>query len=360
VDGFRVDAVAVAGKAPGLPDAPPVPDELAENDKWSHNPYSVFWPTGHDSWKHWRDVIDAYEMAHPDRELVTVSEAYTPGRPEQLAQYVTGEFHQSFAFELMLAPWRPESIREVVRDTVATMTALDVPPAWTVNNHDTQRIVTRLGRANATELSSYTGNNLVYVDAPVDLALGTIRARAAIMFAAALPGTLYIYQGEELGLEEYLDLPNNFRQDPIYFRTEGRQIGRDGCRIPMPWTTAIANSDKTSLGFSPTGVAPWLPQPEGWSQKSVQAQETDPGSVLHAYRTILRARKELSGPLSWIGNNDGALVSFERGNTLVTLNPTSSTIEVSAEVGQGRHSILWSGAAPSAYQVPADSCVWWR
>jgi alpha-glucosidase len=357
VDGFRVDAVAVAGKAPGLPDAPPTPDGVAENDKWSHNPYSVFWPTGHDCWKHWRDVIDTYEESHPGRELVTVSEAYTPGRPEQLAQYVTGEFHQSFAFELMLAPWRPESIREVVSDTVATMTALNVPPAWTVNNHDTQRIVTRLGRANATELESYTGNNLVYVNAPVDVALGTIRARAAVMFAAALPGTLYIYQGEELGLEEYLDLADDLRQDPIYFRTEGRQIGRDGCRIPMPWT--IAN-DNTSLGFSPSGAAPWLPQPVGWSSRSVEAQDADPTSVLHVYRSILHARKELHGTLNWIGSNDGAIVSFERETTLVTLNPTSSAVEVPADVMQDRRPFLWSGGTPSGNQIPKDSCIWWR
>ncbi len=356
VDGFRVDAVTVAGKAPGLPDAPPTPDGVAENDKWSHNPFSVFWPSSHDCWKHWREVIDAYEKTHPGRDLVTVSEAYTPGRPEQLAQYVTGEFHQSFAFELMLAPWRPETIREIVRETVDAMSALGVPPAWTVNNHDTQRIVTRLGRANATELSSYTGNNLVYVDAPVDIELGTVRARAAMMFAAALPGTLYIYQGEELGLEEYLDLPNDLRQDPIYFRTNGRQIGRDGCRIPLPWTAA---ADGTALGFSASGVAPWLPQPDGWASKSVQAQDGDPTSMLNLYRAILHARKAFDGPLRWVGSNDGAIVSFERGATLVTLNPTGAAVDLSGEILHQRRPTVWSGAAPTDSQIPSDSCVWW-
>lgn len=356
VDGFRVDAVAVVGKAPDLPDAPPVSPDVAENDVWSHNPYNVFWPTSHGYWKHWRSVIDDYQAAHPDRELVTVSEAYTPGRPEQLAMYVTGEFHQSFAFELMLAPWRSDSIREVVRNTVASMDALQVPPAWTINNHDTQRVVTRLGRANATELSSYTGNNLVYVDAPVDLELGEIRARALLLFAAALPGTLYLYQGEELGLEEVLALPDEARQDPIFVRTEGRQIGRDGCRVPLPWTT-----DPTSgFGFSSPDVETWLPQPQGWASRSVEAQESDPASMLNLYRRALVARRTLAGRLEWVENAPQHIVAFARGDILVTLNPTSTACALSNSVLGGRRPILASGDLDtSAQALPADTCLWW-
>ncbi len=357
VDGFRVDAVAVAGKAPGLPDAPPVAPDVAENDVWSHNPYSVFWPTGHDAWKHWRAVIDEYQATHPGRELVTVSEAYTPGRPEQLAMYVTGEFHQSFAFELMLAPWRPASIREVVRETVATMTALGVPPAWTINNHDTQRVVTRLGRANATELESYTGNNLVYVDAPVDRSRGLTRARAMTLLAAALPGTLYIYQGEELGLEEVLDLPDAARQDPIFARTEGRQIGRDGCRVPMPWTT----DPSTAFGFSSPGVDTWLPQPKDWADRSVASQDGIAGSMLELYRSAMRLRKTLTGPLTWVDRSPEELVVFERGDTLITLNPTSNICALSSTILGGRRPIISSVLGESSSGlVDADSCTWWR
>ncbi len=357
VDGFRVDAVAVAAKAPGLPDAPPVSRDVAENDVWSYNPYTVFWPTGHDYWKHWRSVIDEYQETHPGRELVTVSEAYTPGRPEQLAMYVTGEFHQSFAFELMLAPWRSDSIEEVVRDTVATMDTLQVPPAWTINNHDTQRVVTRLGRANATELSSYTGNNLVYVDAPVDLSVGLVRARALVLFAAALPGTLYIYQGEELGLEEVLDLPDNVRQDPIFARTEGRQIGRDGCRVPMPWTA----DPTTGFGFTSPNVETWLPQPKNWAPLSVEAQERNPASMLHLYRRALRARRSVDGPLAWVNNSPDEIVAFVRGDTLVILNPTSTPCELTDSVVGDRYPILSSNDLDVGSRlVPADSCVWWR
>jgi alpha-glucosidase len=361
VEGFRVDAVTVAGKAPGLPDAPPVPEGVAENDVWSHNPYSVFLPESHGYWKHWRDVIDAYEATHPGRNLVTVSEAYTAGRPEQLAQYVTGEFHQSFAFELMLAPWRPETIRAVVAETITTMNELGVPPAWTINNHDTQRVVTRLGRANATELASYTGNNLVYVDAPVDLELGTLRARAAIMFAAALPGTLYIYQGEELGLEEVLDLPNEVRQDPIFFRTEGRQIGRDGCRVPMPWTLSPENS----FGFSDTGVASWLPQPNSWGHLAADEQARNDGSMLAFYRSVLKVRKRLDGPLAWTETNHDQLVTFSRGDVLVVLNPTAEPVAIDSKLLGAlgvREIILASSNDPfnlSPGVVPANTCMWW-
>ena len=157
---------------------------------------------------------------------------------------------------------------------------------WTLNNHDVQRAVTRYGRADATSPDSWTGNNLVYTDTPVDLDLGTRRARAMCTFVAALPGALYLYQGEELGLPEVLDLPLDRRQDPIVVRTEGRVLGRDGCRVPLPWT----GDPTTSFGFSATAAArsaqhePWLPQPDGWGAYAFDAQQSDASSMLSLYR----------------------------------------------------------------------------
>jgi alpha-glucosidase len=369
VEGFRVDAVTVVGKAPGLPDAPPIPVGLADCDEWSHNPYSVFWPSAHDHWKHWRVVINEYQAAHPGRELVTVSEAYTPGRPEELKKYVTDEFHQSFVFELMLTIWRAAELREAIRVNLDVLTSINSIPAWTVNNHDTQRAVTRLGRTNATDPTSFTGNNLVYVDAPVDFALGTKRARAFITMTAALPGTLYIYQGEELGLDEFLDMPDAKREDPIFSRTEGRQIGRDGCRIPLPWTDASS----TAFGFSPGGGEPWLPQPSRWASLAQSLQIDDASSMLQLYKDLFNERRALTGELRWvtgITTHDSSaiesLVIFVRNETLITLNPTGHDVAIPQSILGDRKPLFSSGPTLPETQGPAtsfvapDTCVWWR
>ena len=166
--------------------------------------------------------------------------------------------HQSFCFDLMLSPWRVDTMRQCISEIYDALTAAGASLTWTLNNHDTQRAVTRYGRSDATLLSSWTKNNLVYTGTPVDLAVGTRRARAAIMLAAALPGSIYLYQGEELALPVVLDLPAGARQDPIFVRTAGREIGRDGCRVPLPWTSDAS----TGYGFSDGPATPWLPQPD--------------------------------------------------------------------------------------------------
>ena len=99
VDGFRVDAVWPVGKDPDLPDCPPLrPDEF--------NPYTRFRAEGHDVWRRWRRVVDDYMAEHPDRDLMLVAEAYAPRRPDLLAEYTRpDEFHQCFAFDLLLSPW---------------------------------------------------------------------------------------------------------------------------------------------------------------------------------------------------------------------------------------------------------------
>jgi alpha-glucosidase len=233
------------------------------------------------------------------------------------------EFHQSFCFDLMLAPWRVDTLRSTIDPVYETLTAAGAPLTWTINNHDTQRSVTRYGRSDASELSSWTKNNLVYTGAPVDLELGTRRARAAIVLAAALPGSLYLFQGEELGLPEVLDLPDSVRQDPIWFRTEGREIGRDGCRVPVPWTTDAL----TSFGFSGTRDAgpgaPWLPQPDGWAAYAASAQAGDPSSVLALYRRLMAARRGAIDPearLEWWDAIHPDVLAFRRGDVLVAVN----------------------------------------
>ncbi len=252
VDGFRVDAVTVLGKAPGLPDAPP-PSRPRVHDVGRSNPYTTFRPEGHEVWRRWRRLLDDYQREHPGRDLVMIAEAYTARQPEKLAEYVRpDEFHQSFAFDLLLTPWIAGAIRSVIGATLGVVGPSGGRPAWALNNHDVQRAVTRYGRADATSDEHWTDNNLVYTRAPVDLAVGTRRARAAIMLVLALPGATYLYQGEELGLPEVLDLPDEARQDPVWFRT-GRRRAR-ARRVPR--AAAVDRRPRRRRSASPTSIAP--------------------------------------------------------------------------------------------------------
>jgi alpha-glucosidase len=359
VEGFRVDAVGVAGKAEGLPDQVLDPTAGTATEQAGKNEHVQFQPHAHDYWRRWRHVIDSYEAAHPGRELVTVSEAYTPGKPELLLKFVEpDQFHQSFSFDLMLAPWIAGPIRQAVADVHEVLTNAGAALTWTLNNHDTQRAVTRYGRANATEMVSWTKNNLVYVDAPVDEALGLRRAEAMIAFAAGLPGSLYLYQGEELGLPEVLDVPSDRREDPLFARTNGKEIGRDGCRIPLPWSADPASS----FGFSPVPHdEPWLPLPSDWGRRAADVQAADPASTLSLYRTLLATRRTLdaAAPLEWALPESDDVVAYRRGDVVVVLNVSDHDVVLPTELVGGREVLLSSVRTHvDPQRVPADSCVW--
>lgn len=359
VEGFRVDAVGVVGKTPGLPDQVLDPAAGTATEQAGKNEHIQFLPHAHDYWRRWRHLIDAYEAEHPGRQLVTVSEAYTPGRPDLLLKFVEpDQFHQSFNFDLMLAPWIAGPIRRSVAEVYEVLTDAGASLTWTLNNHDTQRAVTRYGRANAGEMVSWTRNNLVYVDAPVDEALGLRRAEAMVAFAAGLPGSLYLYQGEELGLPEVLDIPADRREDPLFARTAGREIGRDGCRIPLPWTT----DPSTAFGFSPASHdEPWLPVPADWGRHAASAQEGDPDSTLAHYRHLLGHRRLLDrdAPLEWELADSDELVVYRRGRVLVALNVTGHDVALPEHLTAGTEVIITSVRGHDhPGTVPADACTW--
>jgi len=353
VEGIRVDAVPVLGKHPELPDSPAVPPGLTDGQAWRYNIYGHFYPSAHEVWKGWRRLIDDYERTHPGRHLVTISESY--GSAEEMLKYMQGdEFHQTFAFDLMLITWAAKPMRTVITESLDMLASVGGTPAWTLNNHDTQRIVTRLGRLNANDPAAFTGSNLVYVDAPIDLDLGRRRARAAITLAAALPGALYLFQGEEMGLAEYLDMPDEAREDPLFIRTNGKELGRDGCRVPLPWTTDAS----TNFGFSPGPVEPWLPQPPDWGEHSVEAEAADPNSMLSWYRTLLAQRPLLSGDLEWVDIDLPECLAFERNGALVVANVGGEAFDLPASLVAGRTVILASQPDATKTHVPADTCVW--
>jgi alpha-glucosidase len=234
-------------------------------------------------------------------------------------------------------------------------------PTWTLNNHDCQRIVTRLGREGITSSDSYTGSNLVYLDRPVDLAVGTRRARALIGLVLALPGSVYLYQGEELGLPEVLDLPDEARQDPIFRRTGGHEIGRDGCRVPMPWR----RDPPGAFGFSLLGgeVDPWLPQPAGWGDYSTEAQLGDDGSMLEMYRRLLRIRRAFvrhQGPAAEIVDVGDGLLGVRRGALVAVLNPTSEPVPTQGLDDAQVIATTDAGGGITGTVVPPDTTVWFR
>jgi len=368
VDGFRVDAPTPVGKAPGLPDAPPTPG-MTDAEAVGYNPYNTFRPEGHEVWRHWRAVIDGYERDHPGRELVMVAETYAPKRPELAAEYIRpGEFRQAFCFELMSTPWAAPRLRRTIAEIVETRVDVASNTAWAMNNHDVARAATRLGRADAADDTDWVRPPIAAAHGEIDLALGTRRARAALLLMLALPGAVYLYQGEELGLPEVLDLAPEARQDPSFARTNGAELGRDGCRVPVPWTDDAATSYGFSAVASPT--APWMPQPAGWGRYAASTQVDADASTLTLFQRAIAARRDAfaqgDAPIDWLDVDDHDLVAFRRGDTVVVTNTGASARPLPAVLGRHRRVLICSapehsierGAIAAQIDVPANATIW--
>lgn len=235
---------------------------------------------------------------------------------ERIARYVRpDEHHQAFNFTFLSTEWGASAMRASIAESFATNDAVGAPTTWVLSNHDVIRHATRLALA-PEEATTQLG---APVTAP-DPEIGVRRARAATTMMLALPGSAYLYQGEELGLPEVLDLPATARQDPTFRRTNGARLGRDGCRVPIPWV-----SDAHGYGFGPAvvesavlgdaangppGAEPWLPQPASFAALSVDVQQDDPTSTLELYRRLLAARRSLGlgrGSFSFVGAADDVL-----------------------------------------------------
>jgi alpha-glucosidase len=359
VEGFRCDAVTVLGKTSGLPD---VQGEWVGDDReiGGENPHFTWLESGHVAWRRWRQTVDQYQSEHPGRELVMVAEAYTPGRPDILRQYVNHqEFHQTFAFDLLLAPWSAKHFRVAIDSAIDALTPDGILPTWTNNNHDAQRTVTRYGRADSETF--FSGNNLLNSNAVVDFELGQRRSRAAALMMLALPGSAYLYAGEELGLPEVLDIEDGDRQDPIFIRTNGDEIGRDGCRVPLPWTA----DPGTNFGFSDAGDGSpqpaWMPQPADWGRHAAAAQDADDRSPLHLYRRAITQRRSLTDltgtSLEWRGDLMDAhpqLLAFSRGSVTVVVN----LAERFAPLPDLGRCVIASDLMTSPRTIPGNTAAW--
>ena len=306
VDGFRIDVAHSLFKEAGLPDAadmewPRQPVEVNgvfERSPWQPHP---FWDRDevHDVYRAWRKLADSYD---PPR--VFVGEAWVD-EPERLARYVRGdELHTTFNFPYLVSAWDARSLRHAATETLDVLDAVGAPATWVLSNHDVTRHVSRYARDQQTQAHPLQG----LFGRPADLELGTRRARAALLLTLALPGGAYVYQGEELGLPEVEDLPEEVLDDPTWERSGHTERGRDGCRVPVPWSGSAP-----PYGFSPegSGAEPWLPQPADWASLTVEAETGDPGSMLELYRTALRLRRETpgfgDGSLEWLDLPEGVL-----------------------------------------------------
>ncbi len=289
----------------------------------------------HEIYREWRKIADPY----PQRP-VFVGELWAE-RDEFLKYLRPDELHTGFNFAFLMAPWEETIFREVITDTLDTHAPIGATPTWVLSNHDVVRPVTRYGRPDSGH---------VWIRPPggwePDLALGTRRARAAALLLLSLPGCAYVYQGEELGLEEVEDIPPALLQDPRWHRSANTDYGRDGCRVPLPWAGSAA-----PFGFSPTTSA-WLPQPARWASKTAQAQAADPTSMLTLYRAALAARP--SGDFAWRDLGPG-LLAFTRGDLTCVTNfgPTPFPLP--------DHTTVVLASAPLLHaHLPADTTAWLR
>ncbi|MFZ0013754.1 MAG: glycoside hydrolase family 13 protein [Acidimicrobiia bacterium] len=301
--GFRVDVAHALVKEAEYPDADDddAVTVLSTPDSEGHPLWDR--PELHEVVRQWRSVLDDYD------DKVMVAEAWIPSW-ERLAKYVRpDEYHQTFDFQFLRARWDASGMRSIIDDSLTALGAVGSVPTWVLSNHDVVRHVTRYGLAPDVDERDWLldGN-----EESLDLDLGMRRARAAILMMLALPGSVYLYQGEELGLPEVHDLPEGVIDDPVWERSGHRDKGRDGCRVPIPWSRS-----GPSFGFGEDGS--WLPQPDIWGQLSVESQEGVLGSTLDLYRRAIAARRErMVGDehLEWLDLGED-VVAFRRGSGLV-------------------------------------------
>ncbi|MFH8888927.1 MULTISPECIES: glycoside hydrolase family 13 protein [unclassified Streptomyces] len=322
-DGFRIDVAHGLVKAPGLPDL-----GRDEQLKLLGNQVLPFFDQDgvHEIYRSWRTVLDEYAG-----DRIGVAEAWTPSADRTALYLRPDELHQAFNFHYLSTGWDAEALRGAIDDSLDSMRPVGAPTTWVLSNHDVVRHRTRFG--------------------------SLARARAAALLMLALPGSAYVYQGEELGLPEVTDLPDEVRQDPSFFKANGQDGLRDGCRVPIPWS-----GEQAPYGFGDGGS--WLPQPAEWAGLSVEAQTGDPASTLELYRAALRIRREhtdlgAGDSVEWLSAPAGVL-AFRRGGFVCTANTTGEAVAYAAPGEVLLASTELDTADVARGVLPADSTVWWR
>ncbi|GAB3617249.1 glycoside hydrolase family 13 protein [Okibacterium endophyticum] len=359
-DGFRVDVAHGMVKAEGLPDYTP-PMAAGSMGGGGGGPLGLepeidVTPPGAPYWgqegvhtifRDWRRVLDEYPG-----DRVLCAEAWVEPLTETAKWVRSDEMHQAFNFPYLETPWEASALRTVIDESLSAFGEVGAPSTWVLSNHDVVRHASRLALTAENPQGHGIGPKSPGKPIPE---IGLRRARAASMLMLALPGSSYIYQGEELGLPEAVNLPDDARQDPTWFRTNGSRYGRDGCRVPIPW-----EPHGPAYGFSATGRA-WLPQPDDWNDYARAAQAGKEGSTLELYRRALRVRREHSlglGSLAWIDGFPETVVAFRNGAVTVIANTGERLARLPVELASA-DLLLTSGEFDGGSVAP-DTTLWLR
>jgi alpha-glucosidase len=345
VDGFRVDQPHAMGKAPGLPDHPYVDRAGAGFIEGEASPPMWFQESVHPIFRKWRAILESYPG---DRAMC--GEAYVLPLSFMALWVRPDEFNQTFNFRFLDSEWKPEILFNSINESFEAFDGVGAPSTWVLSNHDIIRHASRMGGLTGRPTAS---NGIGPNDPQPDRELGLRRARAATLFTLALPGSMYLYQGEELGLPEHTTLEPQYRQDPTFARTGGERVGRDGCRVPLPWEAGVGAAN----GFNTTGKS-WLPQPDIYTDYSRDRQEGLAGSTLELYKHALKLRSQLKlgeGSFDWapefIGENS---LGFRNGEILVVHNFGHEPIALpfGEVIASSLHGMT------SGHDLVADQTVW--
>ena len=363
VDGFRVDVANALVKETGLPDWDEElhilddPDDVPSKSLGRRAP---MWDQDdvHQIYRSWRRILNSYNPIHTDgysgdNDRILCGEAWVDS-PERIVRYVRkDEMHQAFNFEFLKTQWRAVDLRKSITSSLTTADSVGAPTTWVLSNHDVVRHASRLGLPVGTKRP----NGIGIGDPQPDAALGLRRARAATALMLALPGSAYLYQGEELGLPDSTDMPDEVRQDPTWPRSGHAERGRDGCRVPVPW-----EGDRPSYGFGPSDLT-WLPQPASYASLAVDRQVGVDGSTLELYRALLAIRRERGlglGSLSWLEGFSAEVLAFVNapveGERVLVI--TNFGAEPAVVVPGGAQLLLASGPLGDGGTVPTDTTVW--
>ncbi len=343
VDGFRVDVAHGMIKDFSITDIPDDwTDERGQRRPDGSHPH---WDRDelHPLIRRWRAVLDTYD----DRMMVAEANV----NPDRLPLYLRpDEYHQSFNFDLLKADWSAADFRSIITDAASRAAAIGAASTWVLSNHDIVRHATRYGLPPGTNYKRWL------LDGPhdaLDVEAGARRARAAVLVTLALPGSAYVYQGDELGLPEVWDLPVEVLEDPTWERSDHTVKGRDGCRVPIPWERT-----GPSFGFGP-GPA-WLPQPPVFGELSVEVQDDEPSSTLNLYRTAISLRRDLflhDEELEMI-DLGADILAFRRGSGATVVVNMGTTPLAATDLPAGE---LVLSSAPSfgiGTELPPDTAVW--
>jgi alpha-glucosidase len=341
VDGFRIDVAHGLAKRlePDLPnqatlDALP---RVGGHPLWDRDEV-------HEIYAEWRQVFNSYS---PPRTGIAEAWVESSRRPRYASPDGLG---QAFNFDLLEADFDAGTFHRVIRENLALATLSGSSSTWVLSNHDVVRHPTRYGLPPAGEPARRSGQDWLLsngAEPVLDTEIGLRRARAATLLMLALPGSAYLYQGEELGLHEVVDIPASARQDPTYFRSGGTEIGRDGCRVPIPWTRG-----GSSFGFGSDGAH--LPQPGWFGDVSVEAEDDVPGSTLSLYREALALRRRLQAAetLEWVAAGNTVLHFVRPGGWVSVTNFGTDPVDLPA----GR--VLLTSAPLVGGRLGADSTAW--